>query len=237
MENQQYPIRINKFLALRGDSTRHGADVLIEEKKVTINGRVCKLGDMVSEKDTVAVKGANKKEYSYFAYHKPRGMITHSPQNGEESIENAIAGKIKGNVFPIGRLDKDSHGLIILTNDGRITEKLLSPDRQHDKEYIVTVDKPVTTRFLKDMERGVDIEGYRTKPAKAKEAGHCKIDIVITEGKKHQLRRMCAALGYAAKDIKRTRIMNIALGELSPRNFRQIKGKELAEFLALLAQR
>lgn len=237
MENKKYPIRINKFLALRGDSTRRGADILIEEKKVTINGRFASLGDKVNEKDTVIVKDANKKEYLYFAYHKPRGMITHSPQNGEESIESAIAEKISDSVFPVGRLDKDSHGLIILTNDGRITEKLLSPERKHDKEYIVTVDKPVTTRFLKDMERGVDIEGLKTKPATAREAGRNKIDIIVTEGKKHQLRRMCAALGYAAKDIKRTRIMNIALGTLPPRNLRQIKGKELAEFLTLLTQR
>jgi 23S rRNA pseudouridine2604 synthase len=235
--NTEYPIRINKFLALRGDSTRRGADVLIEERKVTINGRLAKLGDSVNEKDTVVVKGLDKKEYLYFAYYKPRGMITHSPQNDEESIEDAVRGQIKGDVFPIGRLDKDSHGLIILTNDGRITEKLLSPNRVHEKEYIVTVDKPITARFLKDMERGVDIEGYRTKPAKAKEIGHCKVGIVLTEGKKHQLRRMCANLGYTVKDIKRVRIMNITLGSLRARAWRPIQGKELQDFITLLGQK
>ncbi|MCK9351551.1 MAG: pseudouridine synthase [Candidatus Paceibacterota bacterium] len=234
-QENEYPVRINKYLAARGETTRRGADILIEDKKVTINGRLAKLGDLVNEGDTVTVRGADKKEYLYYAYYKPRGMITHSPQNDEESIEDAIRGKIRGEVFPIGRLDKDSHGLIILTNDGRITEKLLSPERKHEKEYMVTVDKPVTARFIKDMERGVDIEGYRTKPARAKEAGNCKINIVITEGKKHQLRRMCAALGYTVKDIKRIRIMNITLGALNPRASRQLKGKELSEFLTLLS--
>lgn len=229
-----FPMRINKYLALRGDSTRRGADILVEDRKVTINGHLAKLGDKVNEGDKVVVKDTGKKEYLYYAYYKPRGMITHSPQNGEESIEEAIRGKLPDGLFPIGRLDMDSHGLIVLTNDGRITEKLLSPEHYHEKEYIVTVDKPTTASFLKNMERGVDIEGYKTKPAKAREAGHCKIGIVIIEGKKHQLRRMCASLGFTVKDIKRIRIMNIKLGSLNPRAWRQMQGKELKEFLGLL---
>ncbi len=227
-------MRINKFLALRGDATRRGADALIEDRKVTINGRLAKLGDAVNEKDVVTIKGLDKKEYLYFAYYKPRGIITHSPQNGEKSIEDVIKGSIKAEVFPIGRLDKDSHGLIILTNDGRITQKLLSPEREHEKEYIVTLDKPITAKFLKLMERGVEIEGYMTKPAIAKENGFCKIDVIITEGKKHQLRRMCAALGYTVKDIKRIRIMNIKLGSLQAGTWRRLQGKELSDFLSLL---
>jgi len=230
----EYPIRINKYLALLGEATRRGADTLIEERKVTINGRLAKLGDLVNEKDTVVVKGGNSKKYIYYAYCKPRGVISHSPQNGERSIEDAIRGQIRQEVFPIGRLDKDSHGLIILTNDGRITEKLLSPKKEHEKEYVVTVDKQITGRFLRELERGVDIEGYRTKPARAKEAGMDKLNIVITEGKKHQLRRMCAALGYTVKDIKRIRIMNIALGALKPGQFREIKGKELETLFSLI---
>jgi len=227
-----YPIRINKYLALRGDATRRGADALIEERKVTVNGRLARLGDLVSEKDIVLVKGADSKKYVYYAYCKPKGVITHSPQNEEKSIADSIRGKIREEVFPVGRLDKDSHGLIILTNDGRITGKLLSPERGHEKEYVVTVDKPITERFVKQMERGVDIEGYKTKPARANEIGTCKLDVVITEGKKHQLRRMCAALGYTVRDILRIRIMNIALGRLNAGQFREIKGKELEAFLS-----
>lgn len=229
----EYPMRINKYLALRGDATRRGADTLIEERKITINGRLARLGDQVFEKDTVLIKGANLKKCVYFAYYKPRGVISHSPQNEEKSIVDAIRGQIRQEVFPIGRLDKDSHGLIILTNDGRITERLLSPNKEHEKEYELTVDKTITERFVKQMERGVDIEGYLTKPARAKAAaGTCKLKIIITEGKKHQLRRMCAALGYTVRDIKRTRIMNIALGSLVSGQFREIKGKELETFLA-----
>jgi 23S rRNA pseudouridine2604 synthase len=232
----EFPMRINKYLALRGDATRRGADTLVEERKVTINGRLARLGDQVNEKDVVVVKGADTKKYVYFAYNKPKGVITHSPQNGEKSIEDSIRGQIREEVFPVGRLDKESHGLIILTNDGRITDRLLSPDRIHEKEYIVTVDKPVTGRFLRELERGVDIEGYRTKPAKAREVGACGIDIVITEGKKHQLRRMCAALGYTVKDINRIRIMNIKLEKLCPGQFRKMQGEELSKFLSSLGR-
>ncbi|MCX6739316.1 MAG: pseudouridine synthase [Candidatus Parcubacteria bacterium] len=230
----EYPMRINKYLAKRGDSTRRGADILIGERKVTINGRLARLGDTVNENDKVLVKGKETKKYLYFAYCKPKGVISHSPQNGEESIEDAIRGQIRQEVFPIGRLDKDSYGLIILTNDGRITERLLSPDRAHEKEYAITVDKPITQRFIKQLERGVDIEGYITKPAKAKAVSDNKLNIIVTEGKKHQLRRMCAALGYSIRDLKRIRIMNIVLGSLNPRQFREITGKELEKFLSLM---
>lgn len=229
-----YPVRINRYLALTARSTRRGADILIGEKKVFINGRVAILGDMVHKGDAVKIKNTGTKEYLYLAYYKPQGIITHSPDEEEKGIEDVLKGKTKERVFPIGRLDKDSHGLIILTNDGRITEKLLSPEKEHEKEYVVTVDKPITSRFLKHMERGVDIEGYVTKPARAKEAGEQKFSIMITEGKKHQLRRMCAALGYVVRDIKRIRIMNIELGSLQSGQFRIIKGEELKKFLTSL---
>jgi 23S rRNA pseudouridine2604 synthase len=229
-----YPIRINRYLALSGEATRRGADKLIEKKKVFLNGRTAALGDMVQAGDAVKIKNTTSKEYLYLAYYKPQGIITHSPGEEEKGIEDVLRGQIKERVFPIGRLDKDSQGLIILTNDGRITEKLLSPERAHEKEYIVTVDKPVTGRFLRHLERGVNIEGYLTKPAKAKEAGEQKFSIIITEGKKHQIRRMCAAEGYTVHDITRVRIMNINLGALQSGQFRVIKGDELKKFLALL---
>jgi 23S rRNA pseudouridine2604 synthase len=229
-----YPIRINRYLAVLGEATRRGADTLIEEKKVTINGRIAVLGDLVQEGDNVKIKNVVPKDYLYLAYYKPQGVITHSPGEEEKSIEDLVRGQIKERVFPVGRLDKDSHGLIILTNDGRITERLLSPDKEHEKEYLLTVDKPITPKFLKHLEKGVDIEGYMTKPAHAKEAGERKFSIVITEGKKHQLRRMCAALGYVVRDIKRTRIMNVKLGSLRSGGFRILTGAELETFLSSL---
>lgn len=230
-----YPVRINRYLALAGIATRRGADVLIAEKQVSINGRTAVLGDMVQANDTVKVKPSHApKTCLYMAYYKPRGIITHSPAATEKSIEDLLRGRTEERIFPIGRLDKDSHGLIILTNDGRITGKLLSPEHEHEKEYIVTVDKPVTGRFLKHLETGVNIEGYLTKPAQAEKQGARKFSIIITEGKKHQLRRMCATEGYVVHDIKRTRIMNIELGSIKPGQFRTIKGEELKQFLSAL---
>lgn len=229
-----YPVRINRYLALTGESTRRGADTLIEENKVSLNGRTAVLGDMVQKGDIIKIKNMISKEFVYLAYYKPQGIITHSPGEEEKGIEDVLRGQIKERVFPIGRLDKDSHGLIILTNDGRITEKLLSPQRAHEKEYIVTVDKPITGRFLKHLEHGVNIEGYDTKPATTKEVSDRKFSIIITEGKKHQLRRMCASEGYVVRDIKRIRIINIELGSLQAGQFRVIKGDELKKFLAAL---
>lgn len=234
MENISYPIRINRYLARAGIATRRGADELIVQKHVTLNGHIAVLGDIVQKGDAVKVKNMAPKKYIYLAYYKPRGIITHSPGTGEKGVEDILQGRIPERVFPVGRLDKDSHGLIIITNDGRITERLLSPEREHEKEYIVTVDKPVTPRFLKRLERGVNIEGYMTKTARAQSVGERKFSIVITEGKKHQLRRMCAAEGYAVRDIQRIRIMNIRLGSLLPGTFRAITDGELNEFLASL---
>jgi len=134
-------------------------------------------------------------------------------------------------VFPIGRLDKNSHGLLILTNDGRITGPLLEPNRDHEKEYIVTVDKKITNHLIKWLGQGVEIEGYKTKPAKAKKLNDNKLSIILTEGKKHQIRRMCAALGFVVKDLKRIRVMGISLGRLKDNEYREIKGKELMLFL------
>lgn len=183
-----------------------------------------------------------KKKFTYLLYFKPRGIITHSPQENEQEIADVLklkqnppnfSGKNLGGrgVFPVGRLDKDSRGLILLTDDGRITERLLSPDRFHEKEYLVKVDKPITPHFLKIISAGVDIEGYRTQAAKAGKIGPKEFRIALTEGKKHQIRRMAAALGYTTSDIFRTRIMNLTIGKLKAGEFREITGLELATFL------
>ncbi len=231
MEKIVYPVRINKYLAHRGYATRRGADEIIARGEVTINGKKAVLGDVVKEGDVVEMRNSQPENYVYYAYNKPRGIITHSPEAGEKSIEDSIRGRIPEKVFPIGRLDKASQGLILLTNDGRITDKLLSPENDHEKEYEVMVDKPVNSQFLHGLKIGVDIEGYMTKPAQAKKVSEQKISIVITEGKKHQIRRMCAALGYVVKNIKRIRIMNITLGNLGPGQFRKLTDEELEGIL------
>ena len=232
----EFPMRINKYLAEQKIASRREADVLIERKQVLINGKVAVLGQSVHEGDKVTVAGETKK-YVYLAYYKGRGVITHSPSAGEIDIATRLKKDYSiTNVAPLGRLDKDSEGLIILSNDGRITGPVLDPEMGHEKEYEVTVDKPISQMFLKMMELGVDIEGYRTKPATIKAATRSdkKFNLTITEGKKHQIRRMCAALGYQIQTLKRVRVMNIELGTLKPNQYRKINGDELKALMQLL---
>lgn len=224
-----FPMRINKYLADQKIASRREADTLIEAGKVLVNGKKAVLGQQINEGDKVTLSGATKK-YQYLAYYKGRGVITHSPAEGEVDIAMRLKRDYSlTSVAPVGRLDKDSEGLIILSNDGRITGPLLDPESGHEKEYEVTVDKPVTGMFLKLMAIGVDIEGYRTKPAvvKASARNQKKFNLTITEGKKHQIRRMCAALGYQIDTLKRVRVMNIVLGDIKANQYRKIAGEEL----------
>ncbi len=231
-------MRINKYLALKKIATRRGADELILQKKVFLNGKLAKLGDQVNAEDKVEVKGAPQKDYLYFAYHKPIGLETDSPEN-----------KLQPGLFPLGRLDKASHGLLILTNDGRITDRLLNPKYFHEKEYLVKTSNPLRSNFQQKMEAGVNIspvrgregsqrpsasngiENYITKPCKVVIINDFTFRVTLTEGKKHQIRRMCSALKQEVADLKRERIMNIQLGNLKPGATREIKSTELITFL------
>lgn len=209
-------MRINKYLADKKISTRRGADELIKNKKVFINGKLAMLGSQVNENDKVEVKGVKEKTYVYYAYNKPIGVETNSPRE---------------DLFPLGRLDKNSHGLLILTNDGRITDALLNPKYFHEKEYVVRTKEKLRSSFKGKMEAGVNIEGYTTKLCKVKILNENTFRVTLTEGKKHQIRRMCSALFQEVADLKRERIMNIELGKLKPNGLREIKGKELVTFL------
>src|SRR3989344_2310515 len=166
MEALSYPIRINRYLALENICTRREADALIEKGKVSINGAPAVLGAMVQKGDKVEVaeKAVAQKHaaYVYFAYNKPQGVVT-NPEKGHTSITQTL--HIKEKVFPVGRLDKNSRGLIILTNDGRITDKLLNPKYDHEKEYLVEVDKKLRPGFLQHMREGIKIDDYVTRPA------------------------------------------------------------------------
>lgn len=232
----EFPMRINKYLAHTGVASRREADELVIKKRVKINGKVAEMGQQVQAGDNVEVVGKTRPK-TYLAYYKGRGIITHSPAEGEVDIATRLA-KDFGitNVSPVGRLDKDSEGLIILSNDGRITGPLLDPEANHEKEYDVTVDKKLSGMFMCAMESGVEIEGYRTKPAKVEQnqRNERRFRLIITEGKKHQIRRMCAALGYQVQTLKRVRIMNIELGKLKPNQYRKIEGQELKTFLKKL---
>ncbi len=229
---EDFPRRINKHLAMLGVDTRRGADDLIKAGKVTINGAVAKAGDWVHEGDRVEVAGAGPKRYAYFAYHKPVGVVTHSPQEGETGIKErtAFSGMPK-DVFPLGRLDKASSGLILLTNDGRVTDRLLNPKFAHDKEYIVTTKERIGPSFQRILTKGVDIGGYVTLPSVVKLRGDHEFSIQLREGKKHQIRRMVVALRNDVVTLKRIRVMNVRLGTLKPGQARPIEGEELETFL------
>lgn len=234
----EYPVRINKYIADKGWASRREADALIANGQILVNGKPALIGQKVEKGDKVELKGKTKQNV-YLAYYKGRGIITHSPEKGEVDIATRLKKDYKlEDVYPVGRLDKDSEGLMLLTNDGRVTQPLLDPESDIEKEYEVRVDKQVKTQFLKQLARGVSIEGYKTKPTETAQVGKNPnsktFRIILTEGKKHQIRRMCAALGYQVTDLKRVRIANIELGKLKPNQYRTLKGKELTEFLKLL---
>jgi len=229
-------MRLNKYLAQEGIASRREADVLIEQGKILVNGKKAVVGQKVGEGDEVELVGQTKKK-QYYAYYKGRGVITHSPAQHETDIAMRLKQDYGlTNISPIGRLDKDSEGLIILSNDGRITAPLLDPESKSEKEYEVLVDKNLSGMAQRLMSKGVDIEGYKTKPAKvvANPKNAKRFRIILTEGKKHQIRRMCAALGYQVQTLKRVRVVNIELGKLKPNQFRKITGDELQIFLQKL---
>lgn len=227
-ETVTYPIRINRYLALKGFCTRREADDFVEKGLVLINNKKALLGDKVKEDDSVIVSpNALKKSamrHRYVAYHKPKGVST-DVQKDSQSISSELPA-LRG-LSPLGRLDKDSHGLILLTNDGRLTDRLLNPSRQHEKEYFVRINKPVSDTFIRHLERGIFIEGYKTKPAKARRAGETIFYITLTEGKKHQIRRMCASEGFQVLELNRVRVMNIKLGDLKEGAYRDLTEAEL----------
>lgn len=237
-KNIEYPIRINRYLALHNHATRTGADELIKKGFVTINGRKALLGDQVQKGDKVEVSSKKPKDaYVYYAYNKATGIST-NPDLGSKDILQAT--KFPFKVFPVGRLDKDSHGLIIMTNDGRVTDRLLSPKYVHEKEYVVKTEPAFSDKFVELLGNGVKFDGFVSKKCKVwpASAGGRKtknvFHIILTEGKKRQIRRMCEALHHKVVDLKRIRIMNVELDKIPLSTFREIKGKELDELLKSL---
>lgn len=220
--------RINVYLRNTGDVTRREADELISSGKVFVNGIKATLGMQVSDSDKITITGKGK-SHRYFLYNKPAGIVTTQPQSGEKDI--SMTAKFPTKVFPIGRLDKDSTGLIIMTNDGRITDSMLSPESEHEKEYIVEVDKRLSGDFKTKMEKGVVIGGdkkmekYTTKPCRVVISGDNKFSITLTEGKNRQIRRMCEVLKYKVKKLERIRIGKYMIGKLKPNEWREIKIK------------
>jgi 23S rRNA pseudouridine2604 synthase len=231
-ETIEYPVIVNKYLALKKICSRKESDRLLKAGRIKVNGRLAEPGQMINRGDRVEADLLNK-NLVYLAFNKPRGIITHSPREGERSIADIL--RFREKVFPVGRLDKMSSGLIILTNDGRITDKLLNPAFYHEKEYEVDVDRPIDQKFIKRMSEGVELDdGYLTKKCRIKKLRDKVFIITLTEGKKHQIRRMCEALGRKAVDLHRLRIMNISLRGLRAGEYREIVGIELKNFLTAL---
>ncbi len=235
---EEYPIRINKYLALKNYATRKGADDLIKKGYVFINGRKAVLGDQVYRDEDVTVSGkAPKKDYVYYAYNKAVGVSTNPEVKSKDIL---MITKFKEKVFPIGRLDKDSRGLIIMTNDGRVTDRLLAPQYVHEKEYVVKVEPNFSDKFLELMAGGVHFDKFISKKCKVwRHTSKSKdtFNIILTEGKKRQIRRMCEALHHSVVNLKRIRIMNVELGNINEGEYRAINGAELDTLLKSLQLR
>lgn len=232
--SEQAPKRLNKYISDTGLCSRREADKIIEQNRVTINDKLPDLGTKVIPTDTVKVDGkvvgavaTDKSDRVYIIYNKPIGITCTTERHVKGNIIDAIGHKAR--IFPVGRLDKPSEGLIILTSDGDIVNKILRAENAHDKEYEVTVNQPISERFLKRMARGVPILGTVTKPCVVKPMGRDKFTIILTQGLNRQIRRMCEFLGYEVTKLKRNRIMHLELGNLRPGQWRNLTEKELAQ--------
>ena len=222
-------VRINKYLSDKKICSRRRADKLIKDGLVFINGKKAKIGQIIdTDKDKVEVKA--RLEYRYFLFNKPRGIVSYKTTKNEKDAISAA--KLNRKEFAVvGRLDKDSEGLLLITNDGRIVNRLLNPKFEHEREYLVWVNKNIKSSHIKELEKGVNIEGYKTKPAKAKKISDRLIKIILKEGKKHQIRRMMTALGYQVERLKRTRIMNLSVEGIKEGEKKELTGDKLKLFL------
>lgn len=220
-------MRLNKFISESGKASRRGADKLIEEGRVKINGRKAKIGDQVKPGDEVMVNGQRirlARNNVYLALNKPVGITCTTEKNVKGNIVDLVKHPLR--VFNIGRLDKDSDGLILLTNDGDIVNEILRAENNHEKEYIVSVDKPITPEFVEKMSKGVRILGTKTLPCKVEQLSKYEFKTILTQGLNRQIRRMCEALGYEVYRLQRVRIMNIHLGNFPVGQWRDLTKKE-----------
>lgn len=229
-------VRINKFLADSGICSRREADTIIEKGRITVDGEKATLGTRVLPGQTVCLDNnpiKQKDNLILIAFNKPVGIISTTDTRVKDNIIDYINHKER--IFPIGRLDKDSSGLILLTNDGDIVNKILRCGNNHEKEYEVEVNKKITKEFIKGMSSGVPILDTVTLPCVVKETGEKTFNIILTQGLNRQIRRMCEALGYRVLSLKRIRIMNINLGRLKEGSYRTVTPPELEGLKAKLA--
>lgn len=230
------PVRINKFISETGFCSRREADKLVEQGRVTLNGRKAVLGDKATADDDVRVDGKPikaKKAGVYIAFNKPVGITCTTERHIKGNIVDYI--RHKERIFPIGRLDKPSEGLIFLTSDGDIVNKILRAGNNHEKEYVVTVNKPITPDFIKKMSSGVPVLGVITKKCFVRKESSFVFTIILTQGLNRQIRRMCEYLGYNVTKLKRVRIMNVALDDLPVGKWRDLTAAEMKEINEAIA--
>ncbi|GAB2799348.1 23S rRNA pseudouridine(2604) synthase RluF [Rhabdobacter roseus] len=230
--------RLNKFISETGFCSRREADKLIEQGRVTLNGRPAVLGDKASPLDDVRVNGkplkARPREFVYLAFHKPVGITCTTERHVKGNIIDYI--NHPDRIFPIGRLDKPSEGLIFLTSDGDIVNKILRAGNNHEKEYVVTVDRPITAEFVRKMQGGVPILDTITQKCFVRQESRYVFTIILTQGLNRQIRRMCEYLGYTVTRLKRVRIMNVTLDKLPLGQWRNLTTAEMREINQLVAQ-
>ena len=229
-------MRINKFISEKGICSRREADKLIEQRRVTINGNIAEIGSDVNEGDQVKIDNKllkAREKFVYLALNKPVGIVSTTDTSERDNIVDFM--NYPKRIFPIGRLDKDSEGLIILTSDGDIVNKILRAGNNHDKEYIVRVDKPITQSFINGMAAGVKILGTVTRKCKVEMLSKNTFRIILTEGMNRQIRRMCEVFGYQVLKLKRVRIMNIPLGDLPTGAWRYLTAEELRDLNKLIS--
>ncbi len=233
---EENTVRINKYLSETGFCSRREADRLIEQGRVTINGKVPEMGTKVAPGDKVCVNGVlvedKKQKHIYLAFNKPAGIECTTNQKIKDNIVDYI--NYPERIFPIGRLDKASEGLIFMTSDGDIVNKILRARNNHEKEYIVTVNKPITDRFIDRMANGIPILETITKKCKVEQISKYVFRIILTQGLNRQIRRMCEYLDYEVTALKRTRIINISL-DVQEGKYRHLTDKEITELNQLIA--
>ncbi|AZP04025.1 23S rRNA pseudouridine(2604) synthase RluF [Jeotgalibaca ciconiae] len=220
-------MRINKYISESGKASRRGADKLITDNRVTINGKRATIGTQVEAGDDVRVDGNPirvARNNVYIALNKPVGITSTTEKSVKGNIVDLVNHPLR--IFHIGRLDKDSEGLILLTNDGDIVNEILRVENKHEKEYIVSVNRPITPDFLKQMAEGVKILGTKTLPCEVTQLSKYEFQIILTQGLNRQIRRMCEELGYEVYRLQRVRVMNILLGKLPPGQWRDLTKKE-----------
>lgn len=228
--------RINKYLSAIGFCSRREADRLIESGKVLVDGHIAECGMKVNGTEDITVNGKRpqvEEEKIILALNKPVGIVCTSFKGDRDNVIDFI--KYSKRVYPIGRLDKNSEGLLLLTNQGDLVNRIMKASNYHEKEYQVVVDRPITPEFIESMSSGVYIEelGIKTRKCKVVKTGLRSFDIVLTQGLNRQIRRMCEALGFRVKKLKRVRIMNVLLGDLPVGRYRKLTSKEIKDLYKL----